>query len=269
MKKAHIFGKPVIVHVEPDLWGYIQGKSSNPAGTPVAVASSGDSELAGLENNARGLAKAFIKICNTHAPKVIIAWHASQWATNVDLTAQNADGVTIGNSVATFYRALGAKFDLIFFGPSDRDAAWREIVKNQGMDAWWDQDDFNRFRSFIATITKATATKGMIWQIPLGNTSYRTCNNTSGHYQDNRVEYFLEPGNRQKMVHYVNSGIIGMLFGGGFKDQTSVTDVKKDGITNPAPINGNNLVSKFSDDDGGNLRILSKQYYSEGTIARL
>ena len=34
MKKAHIFGKPVIVHVEPDLWGYIQGKT---AATPQGL----------------------------------------------------------------------------------------------------------------------------------------------------------------------------------------------------------------------------------------
>ena len=35
----------------------------------------------------------------------------------------------------------------------------------------------------------------MVWQIPLGNTKMRAKNNTWGHYQDNRAEWFLEdPG---------------------------------------------------------------------------
>ena len=78
-----------------------------------------------------------------------------------------------------------------------------------------------------------------MWQIPLGNTKMRAMNNTTHHYQDNRVEWLLDEPARTHLTEYVNAGVIGFLFGGGNGEVTCACDAAGDGTTNPAPINGN------------------------------
>jgi hypothetical protein len=80
---------PVVLHVEPDLWGYIeQAASGDDAATvPAAVASSGDSDVAGSANTAAGFAQAIIQLRDAYAPNVILAYHLSGWGTMVDLHA--------------------------------------------------------------------------------------------------------------------------------------------------------------------------------------
>jgi hypothetical protein len=107
----------------------------------------------------------------------------------------------------------------------------------------------------------------MVWQIPLGNQYYRTENNSDGHYQDNRLEYFLSHVEELKQ-----SGIIGLLFGAGNGGSTVNTDGKKDGVTNPpamctqdgssGPAICNDHASTLPDDDGGYLRLPAQRYYA-------
>ena len=130
LERAAAFGGPVIFHHEPDLWGYFQQQSTDPTRSPVAVASSGSPDVAGFENNARGFAQAIVSMRNRIAPNVTLAYHASHWVTQ-DLYRQNGDGRALGNALATYFQALQADFDQIFFGTSDRDSAWRVIVRGQ------------------------------------------------------------------------------------------------------------------------------------------
>lgn len=58
MDKARTFGKPVIIHVEPDLWGYMQMRNANPNNLNAAVSSSGYGDVAGYPNTLAGFAKA-------------------------------------------------------------------------------------------------------------------------------------------------------------------------------------------------------------------
>ena len=55
--EAGASGHPVVLHVEPDLWGYIeQAATGNDAkNVPASVASSGDADLAGLAQHRRRL----------------------------------------------------------------------------------------------------------------------------------------------------------------------------------------------------------------------
>ncbi|MBI2838993.1 MAG: Ig-like domain-containing protein [Acidobacteria bacterium] len=267
MQKCGAFGKPVIVHVEPDLWAYMQlNHGDNPANTSVSVSSSGFSEAAGFANNAAGFAQALASIRNTYATNVTLAWHASAWATGIDLILNNGDPVVLGNRLASFFTALNANFGLIFFDPSDRDAGFYQYIYGDGGAHWWDNADFVSFRQYIQTITGATGRKAMLWQVPIGNTLYRSCDNTWDHYQDNRPQYFLQTGNRQNIVDYANAGVIAILFGRGADGPTDYTDDHGDGITNPAPINGNNLAALYADDDGGFLRIGVAAYYAAGPV---
>ncbi|HEX2916568.1 MAG TPA: hypothetical protein VH186_37760 [Chloroflexia bacterium] len=274
MDRAHEFGKTVIVHVEPDLWSYMQRRSANPNSISASVASSGNPDLAGLPNTFAGFGKALTTLRDKYAPNVLLAYHVSAWGSTVGDLSTNIEGGFDTNRAATetanFYRQLGANFDLMFYDVADRDAAIYVSWGNKY--AFWDLNNqkfpnFNRFHQFVATVTSITGKRGMLWQVPVGNTIYRTMNNTDGHYQDNRVQYYLNDSGNQHIQDAANSGLIGILFGGGNPGTTSYTDGKKDGVTNPAPINGNDKVAAYPDDDGGYLRLEGKAYYDRGPVS--
>jgi hypothetical protein len=62
MRDIGSYGKPALVIVEPDLWGYIERAAADhqddAAGVPASVASSGNADLAGFPDNAAGFARA-------------------------------------------------------------------------------------------------------------------------------------------------------------------------------------------------------------------
>ena len=97
------------------------------------------------------------------------------------------------------------------------------------------------------------------WQIPLGNTVMRAENNTNDHYQDNRVQWLLGPSSRGHLRAYVAAGFVGFLFGRGADGNTCACDSARDGVTNPAPIDGNTTPSVSADDDGGYFKQQSAQ----------
>jgi hypothetical protein len=276
MDKAKAFGKTVIVHVEPDFWGYVQQASSgdNPASVPASVNSSGYGDVAvGKSDNVAGFAQTLVALRDKYASNVLLAFHVSGWSTSLDVgsnTDPNLDVTTVINRTNKFINGLGTKFNLLFFDVSDRDAGYYAQIDNPYWKHWWDMTNqtfpnFERFRSYLGGITKGTGTKAMLWQVPIGNKIFRTMNNTPNHWQDNRVEYFLGPNYRANLQSWISAGLIGIMFGAGAGDQTSYGDIG-DGITNPAPINGNNQVSTVSDDDGGYLRERARNYYQSSPI---
>jgi hypothetical protein len=101
-----------------------------------------------------------------------------------------------------------------------------------------------------------------LWQIPIGNHQTKSCNNTRGHYQDNKAEYFLQPvlqsGAMDKLSQYGDAGVIAFLFGKGQADCTSFMDTQHDGVTG---------AGETADDDGGYLRKAVKAYYQKGPVA--
>ncbi len=265
MEKAGAYGEPVVVHVEPDVWGYMQveyGEDGN--AVPVKVGSSGYGEVAGYADTAAGFAQALVHLRDVYGPNVVLAFHASTWATGEGLTLGDGDPVGIADDVAAFYQSLGASFDLIFIDPSDRDAAYYEIIHGDGGAHWWEGADFERFGVFVGRVVEQTGRRAMLWQVPVGNGVYRSMNNSQGHYQDNRAEYWL--GERAHLEEYADLGVIAVLFGAGAYGCTMYTDEMGDGITNPLPINGNVLSAVYADDDGGYLRLQGAQYYREGPV---
>src|SRR6185436_3331319 len=59
---------------------------------------------------------------------------------------------------------------------------------------------------------------------------------------------------------------VAFLFGRGADGPTCFCDAAKDGVTNPAPINGNTRTSLNADDDGGFFREQAAHYYSVGAM---
>jgi hypothetical protein len=268
MQKCAAFNKPVIVHVEPDTWGYMQLTAATPADYSVRVASSGHPDAVGLANNAIGFSRMLVHLRNLYAPKVLLALHASPWCAGADVTINTDPKYDIAANAqrtGVWLGALSGGWNLVFVDVADRDAAYKQIVR--GQNTWWDEKDlnlpnFNQIQRWIYTLNRKMNRRIIVWQIPIGNTKMLSCNNSWGHYQDNRVQYFLDAAyGKQHLSAWAQAGVIGLLFGRGDGNTTTNTDAAGDGITNPAAINGNTKSATVADDDGGYFRQRAAAYF--------
>ncbi len=294
------YGKTAIVHVEPDLsgyanqavlniggnacYGYCTGQGNNPALLKAAVASSGAPGLSAYPNTYQGFNWALLHLRDLYAPNVLLAFHVSDWATGDDIGSDpsgSVDAAALGQQAGSFAAQAGisgvpkgtSSYDLLFNDVSDRDSGYYKYVLNKA-NAFWDRlnvafPTFHRWESYVAAASQATGRPVMVWQVPEGNQYFDTENNSNGHYQDNRAEYFFG-----HIAELAQSGLIGVLFGAGNAGSTVHWDGMKDGITNPASFctgdglsSGqicNNHTSTVSDDDGGYIRTQAQQYYASG-----
>ena len=276
MRKVSAYGKPVLIIVEPDLWGFIEktvtGHGNSAADTPASVDSSGNADAAGLPNTAQGYAWALLRIRDRYARNAVLALHASPWGTGIDIasnTDSSVDAAGVGAQQAQFLNTAGlvgnpsglSTFDLISNDVADHDSGQSGI--------WWDRynqtfPNFVRYLQYASALAAGTGRRIMMWQVPEGNQYFDTENNSQGHTQDNRPEYILS-----HIPDFAHAGIIGVLFGPG-NGGTYIQDARHDGITNPGPISTyecnscNNHTSSYPDDDGGYLRIFVGQYYRSG-----
>ena len=295
-QKAALFpSQRVVLHVEPDFWGYMEQRSTNDnaATVPAKVSETGVAALQGLPSTVAGFARAVVKLRDTYAPNVTLAYHLSVWGTNFDIAISNppdAQVDALGVRAANFYTSLGANFDIVFTDIADRDAAFKQFVYGDQGISWWDAEDFRRSARFIGKFSTTAGKRIVMWQLPLGNTRMRAQNNTWGHYQDNRVEWLLDDATRAHLMSYRDAGVVAFLFGGGADGVTCACDPFDDGVTNPAPIGGNTMASQLAaagtapfqttvggvptlvtpyaeDDDGGFFRWRVWAYYQTGALA--
>jgi hypothetical protein len=214
----------VVIHVEPDLWGYIEqaARGGKAATVPAAVASTHIAALRGLPNNASGFARALVKLRNRLAPNVALAYHMSVWGTKEDPTYSKPPLPhmdVLASRSASFYLSLHARFDLVFTDVADRDAGYDDKVNHDGGKSWWSPDDYARQVAYVAGFTRRTHVGVVLWQIPLGNTML---SNTTGHYQDNRVQWWLSNPSDGHLAADRDAGVVALLFGGGATGTTSI-----------------------------------------------
>lgn len=238
--------KPVVVHVEPDLWGYLEQANA------MALATS--------------FAQQWVKLRDQLAPNVILAYHMSGWGTKHDIVYEDPPDASVralAAQSAAFYRSLGAPFDVAFEDFSDRDAGFYATIKGDDQ-TWFTPADFQRHLVYAQTFMRLAGVRLAAWQIPLGNTTMRAMNNTWDHFQDNRVQWIL--GSRAHLRAYAAGGFAGFLFGRGADGATCACDAAKDGVTNPAPVSRNTRASLSAADDGGLLKSLTRAYYRAGAL---
>jgi hypothetical protein len=224
LRRAHeaSHGRLVILHVEPDLWGYVQQHAQHqddPSSVPAAVASTGDPRLQGLPDTAAGFAQAIIRLRDAIAPEVRLGFHLSTWGTNTDPTLQDPSLSAVDRLAArsaTFYTNLHARFDLIFSDPSDRDDGFKAKILGDGGKGRWSAGDYRRDERYLGDVHKATGLPIAMWQIPLGNSRL---DNTWTHYRDTHVQRLLD--DRATLRAYRDAGVIALLFGGGADGTTS------------------------------------------------
>ncbi|MHB1011184.1 MAG: hypothetical protein ACYC1E_18615, partial [Propionibacteriaceae bacterium] len=189
LQRVAAFNKPVIIHLEPDLFGYIQkdhsGGTNNAANSSASVASSGHADVAGLPNTFQGYCRALRKLRDTYAPQARLAIHLSMWASGQDLMASSslsqASINTEADKTIAFLNSCDSgaegKFDLFFFEFSDRDASYKW---SQGNTTYWWSDvatniggaptTFTRHRYILDRVSAGIGKRGIGWQVPVGNT---------------------------------------------------------------------------------------------------
>jgi len=169
---------------------------------------------------ARGFAHKLIALRNRLAPHVTLAWHLSTWGTDEDPTYSKpslAHMRALGRKSAAFYESLHAHFNLVFNDVTDRDAGFYQFVEHNPK-TWWGPADFRRHDAYLSAFTQRTHTPVVLWQLPVGNT---TLDNTSGHYQDNRLQWWLDDPSGAHLRATRNAGVVGLLFGGGADGTTT------------------------------------------------
>jgi hypothetical protein len=237
--------RTVVLHVEPDLWGYL--------------------EQAGATALASAFARELIRLRDELATNVLLAYHMSGWGTKHDVVYEDPPDAKVrsyAGQSAAFYRSLGARFDIAFEDFSDRDAGF--YAKNGNPNTWFEPADFARHLLYGKTFVAAAGVRLVAWQIPLGNSVMRAESNTWNHFQDNRVEWLL--GSRAHLRAYAAAGYAAFMFGRGADGNTCACDAAGDGVTNPSPINGNTRSSLSADDDGGYFKAQARAYYRAGAL---
>ena len=210
------FGKPALVHVEPDFWAYAQQMSdSTPADLPVRVTNLVP-ECANLTDDLAGLGRCIVRLGRTIAPKAVIGFHASRWA------GSTADMVSFLNGVGA------GEADVIMQDMLDRDAGCFEAhvdpncQRNDG--PWyWDESNqsspnFHEYLEWAKAISDGLGRKPIVWwQVPFGVPS-ATPGGSAGRYRDNRVHYVFS-----HVSEFIAAGGLGITFGVGAGNQTYIT----------------------------------------------
>ena len=249
LERAKDFGKPVLILLEADGFGYMQIQSNGNPDAYAAVAATGLAELSGLPDTAAGWGLAFLQLRKSvGASNALLGIHISAWASGKDISYFSVTD-PLQPEVDAVYQFLGPlglgsnqtgeTFDLLVADPLDRDSGYYEHV--QGQDRWWDASDsasigsksFNRFAEWLRLWNVISARRFVLWQIPLGNSNHLNVANGGGPregYKDNRPEYFFGANSAQHRVDWVNRGVIALLFGAGAGGQSSYqNDTYSDG----------------------------------------
>jgi len=292
MQKAGAFGKLVVVHVEPDLWGYMEQTAGTGDASTVSasVGGSGFGDVAGIPNTVQGFAWALLHLRDLYAPNAALAIHASPWAAGPDIagsTDASLDVAGVADKTAAFlnsagitWNPYGSTWDVVFNDVDDHDAGWWEAqgADNPWFTHWWDPTNttfpnFTRYLAWVSELHARTGRQQVAWQVPVGNQYFLTENNTCGHYQDNVAQYFLAHTDA-----LYATGLAAVLFGAGNGCQTTNYDERNDGITNNNGVPTTDLAggcnacnthaSASSDDDGGFLRTFVGAYYAAISTGR-
>jgi hypothetical protein len=234
MQRAKDFGKPVLILLEADGFGFLEQQSGSNPNTYAAVAATGLPELAGLPNTVAGWGLAFLQMRRAvGAGNAVLGIHVSAWASGKDLSYYNVTDA-LGPEVDKVYNFLaptglvanvtGQTYDLLVGDPLDRDSDYYRVVKGDP-NRWWDASDsasissrsFNRYAEWLRLWNQKAKKRWVLWQIPLGNSNHKNVTNNGGSregYKDNRPEYFFASGTSHA-AKFAEAGVVSLLFGAG------------------------------------------------------
>ncbi len=197
--------QPVILHVEPDLWGYAE-QAGDPTAVPVALSAAGLSECAGEPDSLVGFAHCLVTIAHTHAPNALVGFHASAWGAGADAlinTDPSFDLMGHADTTAAYLTSIGAdQGDVIVVEMSDRDAGFNM--------RWWDKTNatlpsFTQALAWSKRVAQDLKIPQLWWQVPYGHEGLP---DMCDQYQDNRAAYVFDHADE-----LAASGSLGVSFG--------------------------------------------------------
>jgi hypothetical protein len=217
-QKIGAFGKPTLVNLEPDFWGYVQGKAPNGDPTQLYAYVNGAPECASLPNTAAGIAQCLVRMGRTYAPKAKLGFPPSIWNGNA------------ANTAAFMVKLGAASADFIVAQTSDRDAGCMEVVpplpqcSGRGNGPfYWDESNktsptYSQSISDWSTVSKAENNLPILyWQTPMGVPS-SSRGGTAEHFRDNHVHYML--GNASQ---FAAINVFAVVFSAGSNAQTTIS----------------------------------------------
>ncbi len=106
---------------------------------------------------------------------------------------------------------------------------------SQGEDYIADDRFFERLLTWLEGISSATDTRVVLDNVPVGNSVYRTIDNTDFHFRDAWTEWILGDDGFDNLIALRDAGVIGIVFGvdGDATNSTCPCDAAEDGVTNP------------------------------------
>lgn len=211
----------VILHVEPDLWGYAQAFNANAAAIPAKVKQSNPTDCAAQSDDFRGFGACLISMARKYAPNAKVGFSASAWASGIDVNINKSASLDVAKEakkVADYLVALGgAQGDFVVVEALDRDAGYYQVVR--GENRFWDSTNatlpnFTQHFVWAKAIAEGVGKPLLWWQTPVGNMSLP---NTANKYKDNRADYFMSHLSEVAKAH----GAM-VAFGEGAGDQTTL-----------------------------------------------
>ena len=255
-------GVPLELVVEPDLPGDLLSSSPDATSIPVAVAATGVEGLTGLPDTFAGWAQAWLALRDALAPEVRIGLTVSPWQVDDDFLPDlptSAQAETWAAVFADSYATLGARFDFL-----DNIMVYAE-AGTRGPRHLADDEFFERLLTWIDGISTATDTRVVLDNVPVGNSVYRTVDNSDYHYRDSWVEWILGADDFANLVALRDAGVAGIVFGVDvdLPSMTCPCDAAGDGVTNDGAIGKE---STSADDDGGYLAERLRAYAVTGGL---
>ena len=178
MQRAKDFGKPVLILLEADGYGFLEQQSGGNANAYASVADSGLPELAGLPNTVAGWGLAFLQLRKAvGATNAVVGMHISAWASGKDISYVSVTDPLSPEVDAVFNflaplglapNVTGATYDVLVGDPLDRDSDYYQLT--QGQNRWWDPSDTASTSSKTST-TSTTPTPGSVGRSPPSATS--------------------------------------------------------------------------------------------------
>jgi len=201
-------GPPVIIHVEPDSWGFMMwamGVEGNddPTTVPVQVGGSGHPDVAGFPDHAGGLGQALVALRDQYAPAVRLGWHASNFRVG-----------TRPEVVTRFFSHMG-----------DWDVLIGEHPHLEADEAtWWDPWDAAAVDLNLTWAETLTASAGLpliLWQVPLGTMDYHL---------------LPDPQDQTMLLRFAEAGIAAVLFEHqAFAGETDPDQIRASGALGTPP----------------------------------
>ena len=225
-EKLGRYGKPVLVNLEPDFWGYAQRAEPDPQKHRALVRINPD--CAALPDTVAGVAACMLRTARLLAPQAYVGFPPSMFQ---DLLPTDV----------AYMKRLGAdKADFVVMQTQDRDAGCMEAqsrsaacVRNGG--PWyWDESNttspnFAQHLALARRYFEGLQRPLLWWQTPLGVPAASPSG--APPWRDNRVRYFLSHPEQ-----LVAAGGVGVVFSPGERNQTNLRT------------------------DGGQFKTLSKAY---------